>query len=473
MSKILIVEDEAIIRMALRKLLERHDFEVREAGSVKEATTKHNFDNFDLIISDLRLPGEPGTDLIKLAVNTPVLIMTSYASLRSAVDSMRMGAVDYIAKPFDHDEMISTVERILEEKPKSENSQVTPHPAQKGEMLGTSNIMLDLFKRIEQVAPTDATVLIHGETGTGKELAARAIHETSGRSSQPIISINCAAIPETLIESELFGHEKGAFTGAASNRQGLVVAADGGTLFLDEIGELPMEAQARLLRVLQEGEVRPVGSIETVKVDIRLVAATHRDLSKRCNEGLFREDLYFRLNVIQLQIPPLRHRGKDILTLADNLIEQYCQNYNKPNLRLSPEAVQVITTYEWPGNVRELENAIQRAVILCEDAIEIKHDLLALDLDLVNVKEVLDSDKDELDKIVKSISNTPRETTSMHGIDAVEDLSLEDYFQRFVLENQDSMSETELAKKLGVSRKCLWERRQKLGIPRKKTAAKK
>jgi DNA-binding NtrC family response regulator len=473
MSKILIVEDEAIIRMALRKLLERHDYEVREVGSVKEATTKHNLDNYDLIISDLRLPGEPGTDLIKLASNTPVLIMTSYASLRSAVDSMRMGAVDYIAKPFDHDEMVSTVQRILEEKPKTEVAKISEQSATQGEMIGNSRIMQELFKRIDQVAPTDATVLIHGETGTGKELAAKAIHQSSDRKDHPLISINCAAIPETLIESELFGHEKGAFTGAASSRQGLVVAADGGTLFLDEIGELPMEAQARLLRVLQEGEVRPVGSIETVKVDIRLVAATHRDLSKRCNDGLFREDLFFRLNVIQLQIPPLRHRGKDIINLADILIERCCQTYNKPNLSLSPEAIQVITTYEWPGNVRELENAIQRAVILCEDTKEIKHELLALDLDLVNVKEAIDSDKDELDKIVQSISSSPRSTSTIHGVDPNEDLSLEDYFQRFVLENQDSMSETELAKKLGVSRKCLWERRQKLGIPRKKSAAKK
>ncbi len=250
MSKILIVEDEVIIRMALRKLLERNGFDVREVGSVKEATTKYNLENYDLIISDLRLPGELGTALISIAINTPVLIMTSYASLRSAVDAMRMGAVDYIAKPFDHEEMISTVKRILADSTNIDEAHTKPGEKSTNGMIGDSAVMQNLYRRIEQVAPTDATVLIQGETGTGKELTARAVHQSSKRREHALICINCAAIPETLIESELFGHEKGAFTGAASSREGLVVAADKGTLFLDEIGELPMEAQARLLRAL-------------------------------------------------------------------------------------------------------------------------------------------------------------------------------------------------------------------------------
>ncbi|MDZ7923250.1 MAG: sigma-54 dependent transcriptional regulator [Marinagarivorans sp.] len=454
MNKILIVEDEVIIRTALRKLLTRNKFDVSEAGSVKEATTKFKFEDFDLVISDLRLPGPPGTDLINLSGDTPVLIMTSYASLRSAVDSMRMGAIDYIAKPFDHDEMITAIKRVLTKRQKSVAAQKAiaheDHSHIEG-MIGSSDSMKELYAKIRKVAPTGATVLINGETGTGKELVAKALHTESPRKNAAMISVNCAAIPDTLIEAELFGHEKGAFTGASSNREGLVAAADGGTLFLDEIGELPMEAQARLLRVLQEGEVRPLGSVESHKVDVRLVVATHRNLGKLAKEGKFREDLYFRINVVQLKLPPLRDRGKDILTLAESFILRYCKQVNKPPLVLTPEAIQAITTYRWPGNIRELENAIQRAVILC-DGNELSHTLLDIDLELV---PYLDD----------SLSSLSKPASDNHP-DPLEDLSLIDYFQRFVLEHQDTMSETELARKLGVSRKCLWERRQRLGIPR-------
>lgn len=459
-SKILIVEDEEIIRTALRKLLSRNNYEVKEAASVQEATHKFKLDDFQLIISDLRLPGAPGTDLIRPAGDVPVLIMTSYASLRSAVESMRMGAVHYIAKPFDHDEMLTVVKDVIG-KAERDSASHRPHPSTNNQaikgMTGNSALMKQTYARIHRVAPTDATVLIFGETGTGKELAAQAIHNESPRHNKPIISVNCAAIPETLIEAELFGHEKGAFTGAASNRQGLVAAADGGTLFLDEIGELPLEAQARLLRVLQEGEVRPIGSIESNKVDVRLVAATHRNLGKLAREGRFREDLYYRINVVQLTLPPLRERGKDILTLAELFVSRYCEQLQKPLLTLSPEAIQAIMTYTWPGNIRELENAIHRAVILCDDEQNIDHELLSIDLDLVDMAY-----EDEISSARRNRNRSDR------APDPSEDLSLEDYFQRFVLEHQDTMSETELARKLGVSRKCLWERRQRLGIPRNK-----
>jgi DNA-binding NtrC family response regulator len=465
MNKILIVEDEAIIRTALRKLLVRSRYDVSEAGSVKEAISKHNLDDFDLVISDLRLPGAPGTDLIKLAGDTPVLIMTSYASLRSAVDSMRMGAIDYIAKPFDHDEMLTAIKRVIIKREKAAATQkalVGENQTQIEGMIGTSPVMKELYAKIHKVAPTAATVLIIGETGTGKELVAKALHSESPRKNAPIISVNCAAIPDTLIEAELFGHEKGAFTGASNNREGLVEAADGGTLFLDEIGELPLEAQARLLRVLQEGEVRPLGSVESHKVDVRLVAATHRDLGKLAKEGNFREDLYFRINVVQLKLPPLRDRGKDILSLTETFIARYCNRLSKPLLTLTPEAIQLVTTYRWPGNIRELENAIQRAVILC-DGDQIDHSLLDLELGADDWRgNGLGYDSAN----PHSLSEQAMRSKLASLPDPQEDLSLIDYFQRFVLEHQDTMSETELARKLGVSRKCLWERRQRLGIPR-------
>lgn len=468
MSKILIVEDETIIRNALRKLLERNQYEVSEAPSVKEATSKFNIKDFDLIISDLRLPGAPGTDLIKLAGDTPVLIMTSYASLRSAVDSMRMGAVDYVAKPFDHDEMVNAVKRVIG-KAKAANKAAIPQGLTASKaiagMIGSSDVMQDLYNRIHKVAPTAATVLIHGETGTGKELVARALHEESQRNNHLMISVNCAAIPETLIESELFGHEKGAFTGAASNREGLIAAADGGTLFLDEIGELPLEAQARLLRVLQEGEVRPLGSVESRKVDVRLVAATHRDLRKLSKEGKFREDLYFRINVVQLTLPPLRERGRDIINIAESLLQRYCSQFGKPQFRLANDAIDAIMDYQWPGNVRELENAMQRAVILCEDSQEIGSHLLSIDADSAIAEPLATTES------IFGQARTLGGASARPAKEATEDLSLEDYFQRFVLEHQNSMSETELARKLGVSRKCLWERRQRLGIPRTKNSS--
>lgn len=465
MYRVLIVEDESVIRNALRRLLERNDYQVSEAGSVQQAESDHNFKEFDLIISDLRLPGAPGTDLIKKAGDVPVLIMTSYASLRSAVDSMRMGAVDYIAKPFDHSDMLNAVQRIIADHPTAKNQQPSKteraagSPAVTG-IIGNCSAMLTLFDHIERMAPTESTVLVQGETGTGKELVARNIHECSHRAQKILISVNCAAIPDTLIESELFGYEKGAFTGANASRMGLIEAADGGTLFLDEIGELPMEAQARLLRFIQEGEIRRIGSVQSRKVNVRLICATHRNLQQLSTEGQFRQDLYYRINVLQLSLPPLRERGKDILQLAEKMLTAQALKVNKPHMKLSPRAIQAITTYQWPGNVRELEHAIERAVIL-SNGDEIDSTCLGIDLELVNINRI----RGESGSGVSSALSQRRSTSAT---EPQEDLSLEDYFQHFVLEHQDSMSETELAQKLGVSRKCLWERRQRFGIPRSK-----
>ncbi|WLH11944.1 sigma-54 dependent transcriptional regulator [Pseudomonas hefeiensis] len=470
MPHILIVEDETIIRSALRRLLERNQYQVSEAGSVQEAQERFSIPTFDLIVSDLRLPGAPGTELIKLGQGTPVLIMTSYASLRSAVDSMKMGAVDYIAKPFDHDEMLQAVARILRDRQTATSN--APEPASKttasakagagnhnGEIgiIGSCPPMQDLYSKIRKVAPTDSNVLVQGESGTGKELVARALHNLSRRAKAPMISVNCAAIPESLIESELFGHEKGAFTGASAGRAGLVEAADGGTLFLDEIGELPLEAQARLLRVLQEGEIRRVGSVQSQKVDVRLIAATHRDLKSLAKIGQFREDLYYRLHVIALKLPALRERGADVNEIANAFLARQSARVNRTDLTFAPDAEQAIRHYAWPGNVRELENAVERAVILCESP-EISADLLGIDIEL--------SDLDD-EEFIGLAPQQGGANNSSH--EPTEDLSLEDYFQHFVLEHQDHMTETELARKLGVSRKCLWERRQRLGIPRRKT----
>ena len=461
MSRILVVEDEKIIRQAVKRLLEREGHEIFEADSLHIARGL-NFSEYDMIISDLRLPGGNGTELIELAGEVPVLIMTSYASLRSAVDAMKLGAVDYIAKPFDHEEMLLTVERILKQRNLSRNNQVLQQEIEKEYpvtgIIGSCEPMQKLFKKISKVAPTDATVLIQGESGTGKELVARALHTQSRRKDAPMISVNCAAIPESLIESELFGHEKGAFTGAATLRLGLVEAADGGTLFLDEIGELPLEAQARLLRVLQEGEIRRVGAVQSRKVDVRLIAATHRNLKDLASKAEFREDLYYRLNVLELHLPPLRDRGNDVIELAEFMLHRSCEKMNKGLMILTENSRRAISQYRWPGNVRELENAIERAVILA-DGDEVTPDNMAIDVSPDQfVPETLKENLIE-PAAAAVVSNDESDQS---------DLSLDDYFMHFVLENEENMNETDLARKLGVSRKCLWERRQRLGIPRKK-----
>ncbi|HEY8553512.1 MAG TPA: sigma-54 dependent transcriptional regulator [Burkholderiales bacterium] len=440
MSRVLVVEDEAVIRQALRRLLERNGYEVAEAGSVAEARANHELHAFDVVIADLRLPGAPGTDIIAACAPVPVLIMTSYGSVKSAVESMKLGAADYITKPFDHDELLLVLSRILEQRRLLRRAQALAADLERdypvAGMVGNCAAMREVFERIRKVAPTDSTVLIRGESGTGKELVARAVHEASPRRDAPVIAVNCAAIPDNLIESELFGHEKGAFTGAVAEHRGLIEAADGGTLFLDEIGELPAAAQARLLRVLQEGEIRRVGATRSRKVNIRLLAATHRDLEQCVADGSFRADLYFRLRVFEIRLPPLREREEDIEPLARFLLEKTCRRLNRPPARFTDEALAAMRAYRWPGNVRELENAIERAVILCEDGV-ITPALLALE----------------------TAAPAP-------AADPPSDLSLEDYFRRFVLTHQDHLTETELARRLGMSRKALWERRQRLNIPR-------
>ncbi|MCK5881454.1 MAG: sigma-54-dependent Fis family transcriptional regulator [Sinobacterium sp.] len=455
MTKILLVEDETVIRQALKRLLEKHDYSVSEAGSVNEAKA-YDLEDFSLIISDLRLPGAAGTEMITLAGKTPVLIMTSYASMQSAVDSMRLGAVDYIAKPFDHEQMLNTVASITAEAAKNrlEDQQLNTQDNDDNAfgIIGSCNAMKRVFSYIRKASPTDCNILIQGETGTGKELVAQAIHNSSSRKNRPLVSINCAAIPDSLIESELFGYAKGAFTGANTDREGLIEAAHTGTLFLDEIGELPLEAQARLLRFLQEGEIRRIGSTQTDTVDVRVLAATHRDLKSLSEAGKFRQDLYFRLNVLPIKLPPLRQRGKDIHLIAQFMLEKVSQKFSKTGMSFSGKAVQTLHAYDWPGNIRELENVIERSVILAEQ-LEITDNDLLIDVELIDVE-----------------AESQHINTEQSSEENRDGMSMEEYAQRFILENQDQMSETDIAKKLGISRKSLWERRKRLGIPRKTSA---
>lgn len=457
MSHILVVEDEAIIRGSIKRLLTKAGYEVTEAESVEAALQLGDFDRFQLILSDLRMPGDEGTALIPYAETTPVLIMTSYASMKTAVDALQAGAADYIAKPFSNQELLSTVAKHI--KSSNGTSKKTVRPTPHDNLIGSSPKMKRLYKDLYKVSSTDVTVMINGETGTGKELIAKAIHLNSPRCDEAMVSVNCAAIPDTLIEAELFGHERGAFTGADTARPGLVSAAHEGTLFLDEVGELPLQAQARLLRVLQEGEVRAIGSVHPKKVDVRIVAATHRDLRQLVSEGKFREDLYYRLNVLQLVVPALRERGADILEIGEFLRNKYIAKFQRTEAPFSEQTKAIMLQYQWPGNVRELENAVQRGVILCEPGAEIDAESMGLFLE----------EDATLSKEIELNSGTPSKAPSSMRDDGDEGTDLEDYFQRFIIENQESMSETELAKRLGVSRKCLWERRQKFGIPRKRT----
>jgi DNA-binding NtrC family response regulator len=441
MSRILIIEDESVIRNAVRRLLEKNGYNIADVGSVEEVETLYRPRDFDLIITDVRLPGAPGTDIIAKAEGTPVLVMTSYASVRSAVDAMKQGAVDYIAKPFDHDELLLLVQRTLNQSRQQRQQEVLKSELEqnypvKG-MVGQCPAMNDVCRRIEKVAPTDATVLILGESGTGKELVARALHEKSRRNDAPFVVFNCAAVPDHLIETELFGQGPD----ASPEEPGLLKKAAGGTLFLDEVGELPAAAQARLLRLLQGGEHQPPEQNEEALPDLRIIAATHRDIRQLVQEQRFRSDLYFRLRVVEMALPPLRDRGEDIRDLSIFLLEKACRQLNRPALLMHRSALEAIRRYNWPGNVRELSNAIERAVILCEEE-SITPELLAIDHQVGSSNGNSDLSKEKL--------------------------SLEEYFRRFVLEQQEHMTETEIAKKLGISRKALWERRQRFGIPRPK-----
>ncbi len=384
--------------------------------------------------------------LARSAWPTPLIALLPTLDPQDIVEAARSGAMDV----FDRSAGINQIADWVTYWCKQHEASQSTRRLSDHFYSDTCSFMKTLQSTIERVALTDSTVLIVGETGTGKELAARQVHRISPRREQPIITVNCAAIPETLIESELFGYEKGAFTGATNNRVGLIEAASGGTLFLDEIGELPLAAQARLLRFMQEGEIRRIGSVTSKKVDVRLVCATHRNLAALSEHNEFRRDLFYRIDVLRLDIPPLREREGDITAMANWFIEQQSHKLGVPAKPLSKSSLQILEAHHWPGNVRELQNVIERALVMSPGA--------TLDIAL-SAGAVSDHTEHE---------ETGTSTTRLGADDSSQELSLEDYFQRFVLQHQDAMNETELAQKLGISRKCLWERRQRFGIPREK-----
>jgi two-component system response regulator HydG len=371
---ILIVDNEPSVRVTLTMLLKGHGHHLLEAGDGQAALDFLRGEAVDLVITDLKMAEVSGLDVLRgaklLSPETEVILLTGHGTVESAVEAMRAGAFDYVTKPFEPSELLHRVENALERhRLLREVHHLRKQIRERGgfgTIVGTSLPVQRLASMVSRVAAADATVLIEGESGTGKELVARAIHAESARASHPFVGINCAALPEAMLESELFGHVKGAFTGAVAAKKGLFEEANQGTLFLDEIGDTPLPIQVKLLRVLQEREIRRVGSTSPLRIDVRLLAATNRRLEELVREGRFREDLYYRLNVVALRIPPLRERREDIPLLAAHFLTRAAKRHGRPVPTLSPEVMALLVDHDWPGNVREMENAIERAVLLAE-----------------------------------------------------------------------------------------------------------
>jgi two-component system response regulator AtoC len=373
-DRVLIVDDDESLRESLELVLAAEGFEVVTAGDGSEALGRIEASSFDVVLCDVRMPGMDGIELLPQLVRrvpgSTVIMMSAFGSDELALEAMNRGAYDYLTKPFRPAEVVLTIRKARERERLRRANQALRREVQRatGErpIVATSEAMIELLELMERAAGFKSTVLLSGESGTGKEVLARAIHAQSPRRNEPFYAVNCGAIPETPLESEHFGHAKGAFTGADRARRGLVVEADGGTLFLDEIGEMPTSLQVKLLRVLQEEEVRPLGEAKARTVDVRVIAATARKLDAEVAAGRFREDLFYRLNVVPLEVPPLRERPRDVPLLADHFIAHFRATLGKPVRTISDEALERLTAYRWPGNVRELENVIERAVILAE-----------------------------------------------------------------------------------------------------------
>lgn len=369
-GSILIIDDQEIIRTSCARILRPEGYGVKTAKSGAEGLQALDSSSFDLVVTDLKMPDIDGIEvLVRIREKWPdteVIIMTGYGTVQTAVRAMKAGVFDYIEKPFSPEDFLALVKRAMEKKGlPAQNREIVPSHYELGNIVGVSQAMQRVFQLIAKVAATGSTVLVTGESGTGKELVAKAIHFNSPRKDQPFIIVDCNAIPETLIESELFGHARGAFTGAFEKKKGLLEMAAGGTIFFDEIGNLGLSTQAKLLRVLQEKEFRPIGEKKTVQADIRFVSATNKDLKEMTKEGTFREDFFYRLNIFPIHIPPLRERREDIPALADHFLKKYSREIGKEVTHISAEAMRMLFTYDWPGNARQLENTIQRAIIMC------------------------------------------------------------------------------------------------------------
>jgi DNA-binding NtrC family response regulator len=447
-DRILVIDDDPGFSEVVQLLLAGEGYRTQMTGTVRDGLRAIHAGAVDLVITDLKLPDATGLDAIRslreIDRELPIILMTSYSSVESAVEALRNGAVDYIIKPFDNDDFLHAVARALNERRIRRENALLKRSLRKAyadhRIIGESAGVKRVHDLIRKVAPSDANVLIWGESGTGKELVARSIHRASARVDGPFVAINCGAIPSELLESELFGHAKGAFTGATQTTEGLIREAHGGTLFLDEISELAPALQVKLLRVLQDREVRPVGGKQVYQVDVRFLAATNRDLAELAAGGGFREDLFYRLNVIGIQVPPLRERGQDVRLLADYFVELYARKLGKKIDGIGADLAAFLERHPWPGNVRELENLIERAVILAESGT----------------------------LTCEALSDTRSGTGARRGAPPAPDrpLSVEQYIQDTVTRYQDRYSETELARILGIGRKALWTRRRQWGLLR-------
>ena len=430
METILIVDDDKSIRYSLKRMMEEK-YSILTAQNGEEALTRVKESSPDLILMDIKMPGRSGIEVLKeiklIDPKSLVIIMTAYGTTETAIEAMKYGAFDYILKPFPIPQMKGLVEKALALR-KLMKGEVTyaPLATPEGEeerIVGSSSNMQEIYKMIGQVAPSDVTMLLRGESGTGKELIARAIYHHSLRSNQPFLPVNCAAIPDTLLESELFGHEKGAFTGATSRRIGKLEQSQGGTIFLDEIGDMSLSTQAKLLRVLQEKSFERLGGMETIKVDIRLIVATNKNLEEAISNGKFREDLYYRLNVVTITIPPLRERREDISELVSYFLKKFNRELKKGIAGITPSAMEKITSYGWPGNVRQLENVLKRAMVLCQgEWILEDHLLFEKGWEKREAEEGLSKKnaEDLLDALFEEFSNAPATSQDLDMISSLE-----------------------------------------------------